>query len=170
MSNAISVVVDADIARASGTSEHPVSSGSRALLENITENGHSVVFCTKMMAEWRKHRSLFARKWLSSMIARKKVNFVNPNEVTEDLINQNEIGDDKAAIAIKDAHLIDAAIHCDRIIASNDDRARGVFSELSVTCGILKGIVWFNSISDRTFIENYLASSCFIPERYYIND
>lgn len=86
MSNPISIVIDADIARSSGTSEHPVSSGSRALLDSVTKNGHKIVICPKLMNEWKNHRSLFARKWLASMIAKRKVKFIKPEEETNSTI------------------------------------------------------------------------------------
>jgi len=168
VSNPISVVVDADIARSSGTSEHPVSSGSRALLDNVSKNGHTLAICPTMMAEWKKHRSLFARKWLASMIAKKKVQFIKPVEQTSDLINSHLTDERKITIAVKDAHLIDAALTVDRVIASNDDIARNVFCELSINCGDIRSIKWFNSISDKSFLANYLTTQCFVPQNYYI--
>lgn len=124
--------------------------------------------CPTLMAEWSKHRSLYARTWLSSMIAKKKVNFIRPSEITGDLIVNNLDKDKQIAIAVKDAHLIDAALTVDKIIASNDDIARNVFCELSTSCGNLRSIKWFNAITDREFVANFLVSDCFVPEKYYV--
>ena len=168
MPNNYSVIIDADIARSSGTSEHPVSSGSRALLNSVSQNGHKAAMCPTLMAEWRKHRSLYARKWLASMIAKKKVNFIKPSSITNNLIINNLIKDKEIAIAVKDAHLIDGALEVDNIIASNDDIARNVFCELSTSCGSLRTIKWFNAITDRDFVADYLVSDCFVPEKYYV--
>lgn len=169
VSDPLSIVVDADIARSSGTSEHPVSSGSRALLDNVSKNGHKLTMCPTMMIEWKKHRSLFAKKWLASMIAKKKVNFVKPEAQTDNMIiNIKENA--KANIAKKDSHLIDAAIYSDRVIASNDDIARNVFCELSSHCGDIRTIKWFNAITDRDFLENYFSTQCFVPRHYYVNN
>jgi hypothetical protein len=168
VNNCISVVVDADIARSSGTSEHPVSSGSRALLDNVSKNGHTLAICPTMMSEWKKHKSIFAKKWLASMIAKKKVQFIKPVQQANDLINSNLTDSKKITIATKDAHLIDAALDTDRIIASNDDIARNVFCELSVNCGSIRNIKWFNSISDKSFLATYLSTQCFVPQNYYI--
>ncbi len=170
MANKYSVIIDADIARSSGTAEHPVSSGSRALLDSVSKNGHKAAMCPTLMAEWNKHRSLFARKWLASMIAKKKVNFIKPESTTTGLIHNHLEKDKSIAIAEKDAHLIDAAIEVDKIIASNDDIARGVFCELSENCGDIRTIKWFNAITDREFVSNFLLSDCFVPEKYYVVD
>ena len=168
MSNSYSIIIDADIARSSGLSIHPVSSGSRALLETVAKNGHAAAICPTLMAEWKKHRSLFATKWLASMIAKKKVIFIKPEQqiIVEIEAHLNDLK--KKSIAEKDSHLIDAALASDKIIASNDDVARNVFCELSVSCGNIKKIKWFNAVSDRDFVNNYLSSDCFVPEQYYI--
>jgi|TARA_B110000211_G_C14051667_1_gene541498 hypothetical protein len=168
VSNPISIVVDADIARASGTSEHPVSSGSRALLDNVSKNGHKLAICPTMMSEWKKHKSIFAKKWLASMVAKKKVLFIKPAKQTNDLIIRNLTDSKKITIATKDEHLIDAALETDRVIASNDDIARNVFCDLSTSCGDIRNIKWFNSISDKSFIDTYLSTQCFVPQNYYI--
>lgn len=168
MANNYSVIIDADIARASGMSEHPVSSGSRALLDTVSKNGHKAAMCPTLMAEWKEHRSLFARKWLASMIAKKKVNFIKPPSIASGLITNYLEREKSIAIAEKDAHLIDGALEVDKIIASNDDIARNVFCDLSKNCGNLRTIKWFNAIKDRDFVSNYLESDCFVPEKYYV--
>ena len=168
MANKYSVIIDADIARSSGASEPPVSSGSRALLDSVSKNGHKAAMCPTLMAEWNKHRSLFARRWLSSMIAKRKVDFIKPEAITIDSIDRHLINEKSIAIAKKDVHLIDAALATDRVIASNDDIARNVFCELSRNCGNIRTIKWFNAITDRDFVSNFLLSDCFVPEKYCI--
>lgn len=168
MVNKLVLVIDADIARSSGLSEHPVSSGSRALLNSVSENGHSLAMCPKLMTEWKAHRSIFARKWLSSMIAKKKVNFMESPDVTKALISENLKNEKEVEIAEKDAHLVDTALKTDKIIASNDDNARKVFCEISSNCGNLRAIKWFNATLDNVFISNYLEKNCFVPQKYYL--
>ncbi len=164
----MSLVVDADIARASGTSEHPVSSGSRALLDNIQQYGHSVVMCKQLKEEWNEHRSFYAKKWLASMIARKKVRMVKPEQHAASWIDAN-IGDERdIGIAKKDSHLIDSALFADRFIASNDSTARRVFCALSGSCGQIRCIKWFNAVSDKDFLSTYLEEQCFVPDEYYV--
>ncbi|MBB1391810.1 hypothetical protein H5185_20720 [Shewanella sp. SG44-6] len=123
--------------------------------------------CPTLGAEWKKHRSIFATKWLASMIAKKRINRINPQATTKTLIVDN-LKDKKIAIALKDAHLIDGALEVDCIIASNDDIARSVFCELSITCGSLRAIKWFNAIADREIVTDYLVSDGFVPKKYYL--
>ncbi len=168
MANKYSVIIDADIARSSGMKEHPVSSGSRVLLDTVLQNGHMLAMCPKLGAEWKEHRSLFATKWLASMTAKKRVNRINPKATTNTLITNNLKKDKEIDIALKDAHLIDGALEADNIIVSNDDIARNVFCQLSISCGGLRGIKWFNAISDRDFVTEYLVSDCFVPKKYFV--
>ncbi len=168
MANNYSVIIDADIARSSGMTEHPVSSGSRSLLNTVSKNGHMLAMCPTLGAEWKKHRSLFATRWLASMVAKKRINRISPQATTNTLIVNNLKTDKEIAIALKDAHLIDGALEVDSIIASNDDIARNVFCELSISCGSLRTIKWFNAISDRDFVTDYLVSDCFVPKKYYV--
>jgi predicted nucleic acid-binding protein len=164
----LSIIIDADIARSSGTTEHPVSSGSRAILDSVKNNKHKIVMCPLLFAEWKKHHSVFAKRWLSSMIAKKQIQFVKPNSNTKEHIEEN-INDEKIkAISVKDAHLIDAALHEDKIIASNDHNARNAFITISDNYKCINEIVWFNAIKDRDFIEGFLVSSIFIPDCYYL--
>ncbi|MCB4438493.1 hypothetical protein LHL20_19865 [Alteromonas sp. McT4-15] len=162
------IVIDADIARASGTSEHPISKSCRGLLESVMDNDHSVTMCPTLTAEWKKHRSMFATRWLASMTARKRVKRITPHTVTTHLINTNINNERKAKIALKDAHLVDAALSSNEIIASNDDNARNVFCELTQTCGNLKSVKWFNCINDKQILNNFLSTNCFVPREYYL--
>ena len=164
----ISFIIDADIARSAGTTEHPISSGSRKLLENVALNGHVAAMCPNLRQEWRNHQSIFATKWLASMIAKKKVNFIKPTQDIRNFIEKNIVDCKNKEIALKDAHLLDAALKSDKIIASNDNTARAVFCELSKKNGSISTISWFNSISDSIFISETLMSGGFIPSNYYL--
>ncbi|PSW81406.1 hypothetical protein CTN03_08240 [Photobacterium angustum] len=105
---------------------------------------------------------------MASMIAKKQVNFIKPQSTTTDLIKNHLENAKYISIASKDAHLIDAAMISDKIIASNDDTARGVFCELSECYRGIRTIKWFNAITDREFVSNFLSSDCFVPEKYYV--
>jgi len=54
------------------------------------------------------------------------------------------VSDNRKQAAEKDAHLIEAALATDRLIASQDERARGIFREASRGVRELKPIVWVN--------------------------
>lgn len=164
----LSFIIDADIARSSGTSEHPVSSGSRRLLENLTKNGHKAAMCPNLRIEWKKHRSLFATKWFASMVAKKKIVFIDPPAKIKNFIEGNIEDCKDKEIALKDSHLIDAALEADKIIASNDNIARNVFCNYSLKQGEIGAVSWFNAVSDSAFISDTLMTGGHIPDIYYL--
>jgi hypothetical protein len=164
----LNLVIDADIARSSGLSEHPVSSGARKLLDLVKTTGHCVVMCPILRAEWNKHQSIYAQKWFASMIAKKKVKFITHESKVKQFIEENVSDEKLREIASKDSHLVDAALLEDKFIASNDCRARNAFCEISVQHKILEDLVWLHSCSDYDFIEKYLSKSCFIPQEKFL--
>ena len=168
MSKVICLVIDADIARSSGTTQNPISSGSRALLTNVLDNGHSVAMCGTLNSEWKKHKSKFATTWLSTMVARKRIKFINPIQKIDEEIESAFSDEKKKGIALKDSHLVDSALFFDKVIASNDDAARSVFCELSIAYGEITSVKWFNAVSDRKFISDYLSKVGFVPDDYYL--
>ena len=54
------------------------------------------------------------------------------------------VSDNRKQAAEKDVHLIEAALGTDRLVASQDERARGIFREASRGVRELKPIVWVN--------------------------
>lgn len=168
MARSISIVIDADIARSSGESEHPISSSSRYLLDTVKTNNHKIAICSTLMGEWKKHQSLFAKRWLASMIARKKVNFIKPPLIAAEKIGTHIENEQRKEVAIKDAHLIDAALLSDKIIASNDNKAREAFCYLSESFSDIQKIAWFNAISDKDFFHEFLKKDCLVPQPYYL--
>jgi hypothetical protein len=164
----LSIVIDADIARSSGLAEHPTSSSARLLLENVRDNGHNIAMSPDLRTEWKKHKSLLATRWLASMVAKKRVKFIKPDTVMNDYVSDN-VSDEKIKnIAIKDAHLVDAALSQDKIIISNDDNARRAFCSISTHYGPITTVMWFHSVTDKPFISGYLQNLCFVPEPYYL--
>jgi hypothetical protein len=164
----LNIVVDADVARASGRSEHPASSNSRKLLDEIMSYKHIVPMCSTLRSEWRKHNSLYAKKWFASMIARKKIKFVQPNCDVKDYILLHVPNGKVKSIAIKDAHLIDIALNDGLFVASNDDNARKAFCTISATYKNIQSIIWVNSINDQKFITKYLSKKCTVPNKFYL--
>lgn len=163
-----SFVIDADIARSSGLSEHPVSSGSRMLLESVASLGHKVAMCPVLRQEWKKHKSNFSTKWLASMVARRKIVFVTPSGRIKCYIKDNVVDGREKEVALKDSHLIDAALEADKIIASNDNVAREVFCTYSGGNGEIGTVLWFNAVTDKEVIYERLMRGGYIPSDYYL--
>ncbi|EMP1653193.1 MULTISPECIES: hypothetical protein [Acinetobacter calcoaceticus/baumannii complex] len=152
------LIIDADIMRSAGTSEHPVSSTSRNLLIKIKDEGLVAVYCPTLMQEWKKHRSNYARQWIVAMVSRKKLALVNVN--IEAKLFLESLADSKAKdIALKDAHLVDLAIATDKIIFSNDLNAKDAFSKLLDNRDNFNNIYWLSPKIDMDIIlENVLKN------------
>ncbi len=104
-----------------------------------------LVVTTTTQAEWSKHKSRFASKWLRSMYARRLVEFADADQsailrgVCQRLTPQKQ-----RDAALKDVHLLEAAIATDQRILSCDKEARTNFSSLTAAAHILSGIHWGN--------------------------
>lgn len=164
--NASQVVIDADIARSSGLSVHPVSSSSRELLQALFNSDITIVFCPILSAEWRKHSSRFATTWLASMVARKRVLRINPTTVTVNEINNSSISESQKQIAEKDAHLVDLAIATHKFIASNDGTARQVFCLVAGESTSLQGLIWVIPKEFKDALVGLIADGGYIPDEW----
>ena len=139
------LVIDADVARSASESKHPISSTCRKFLEKVLSIGHHVVISEAIQEEWDRHRSGYSLKWLKRMYGKKQVdrNEIEPNKDLRERIDMDVTPKQKEIIA-KDVHLIEAAIKTDRLVASQDERARRAFGNASTRVGELRQIVWVN--------------------------
>ena len=139
------LVIDADVARSAGESEHPVSSACRRFLETFREVGHYFVWTKAITDEWRRHRSGYSAKWLVGMYGSRRVHWCDPDR--DEKLRRRitaAVPPNRQQAAGKDFHLIEAALQTDRLIASRDETARGVFRDASDRVPELKSIVWMN--------------------------
>lgn len=166
--NASHVVIDADIARSSGLSEHPVSSSSRELLQAILKSNINVVFCPILATEWKKHQSKFATMWFSSMVARKRVLRIKPNTVTVIEIQNSSISESQRQIAEKDAHIVDLALATNKFIASNDGRARQVFCLIAGQSTSLNGLFWVIPTESHDSLVGLITDGGYIPDEWRV--
>lgn len=127
------LVIDADVMRASGSSEHPASKNARLILESIRDGGHRIVQTPALKNEHDKHQSRLAKQWRGSMVSRKQ--WV-PKKPPEDallrahlVLAQNpEAMNDEVAV-LKDAHLLEAAAASDMRVISKDCTAKELFQK-----------------------------------------
>ncbi|WP_319244385.1 hypothetical protein [uncultured Propionivibrio sp.] len=164
--NGESIVVDADVARAAGVTEHPVSKNSRVLLQTLLAMDYKVGFCPVLFGEWKKHRSLFAKRWLGSMVARKKVVRLTPVSIALGLIDSANITEEQRSVANKDAHVVDAALASDRFIASNDKKARDVFCCVAQDTAAFRDVIWTVPSLHGEKISEVLSSKDDIPPQW----
>jgi len=142
------LVVDASVARSSGGEEatYPTSKNCRDCLKTILALPHRVVMSQPITDEWNKHKSAFARGWLVSMTARRRILRVEPEPLEELRQKLQEIaGRQKDADAmLKDFHLIEAALVTDQTVIALDEIVRTLFGTSCQTVGQMKSIVWVN--------------------------
>jgi len=106
-------------------------------------------------AEWDKHQSRFAERWLGTMMKLKKLRPVKDERCDDLRRAMAEHSQDQHVVAImaKDAHLVEAALSIDMRIASLDEAARGHFGRLAASFNPLRRVVWVNPS-----LENELAT------------
>lgn len=155
----LDIVVDADVARSSGETQHPISSSCRKALMLMLTHQHSFVACPQVRSEWRKHASGFAKKWLSSMIARKQVVFVAATPDFADALASLDVDDMIKRIVLKDAHLVDAARAKGSFVTSRDDTARASIQTILELKGLCRNIVWINPVTESSTLEDCLTKS-----------
>lgn len=162
------IVVDADVARAAGLSEHPVSKNSRNVLLGISDSGLHVAFCPILLSEWRTHRSLLSAKWLASMVARKKFHCEIPTTHTKAEIDNAALSETDQAIAEKDAHVVDIAIAKGNFIASNDKTARSVFSAVANKTNILNELLWAVPTDSSESLVEVFTNGGLVPDEWLL--
>lgn len=156
-------IIDADIIRSAGYSEHPISSTSRNLLDEVIKHKSETVYCKTLMAEWRKHRSTYSTKWIASMISKKKLVLIPVKTEAKDFLESLKESTDKK-VALKDAHLVDLAIASNKIIFSNDTNAKNAFSKLLDKRSNFQKIYWLSPREDMNIILNYALKNKIIND------
>lgn len=137
------------IARAAGGPEatFPTSKHCRDFLQDVLSICHRIVMPNEINEEWRRHQSAFARRWLTSMYARRKVDWEKTIEANSRLrgrIEAQATGEATRRAMLKDCHLLEAAIATDQTIASLDDRVRQLFSDAAESVGEIRVVIWAN--------------------------
>lgn len=142
------IVIDTDIARSAGETDHPRSVTCREFLQAVVQICHRVVVTPDILFEWEKHRSRFTSRWLAAMAQKGKAVECEPAKMTdlrEQFANDEIEKGSQAEAMLKDIHLIEAAIVNDRLVASLDENARQMFHNLASTSSKdLQSIVWVN--------------------------
>jgi hypothetical protein len=151
------IVVDASVARSAGWESTPdaISRQCREVLEGILRICHRAVFSQECLAEWRRHRSGYARRWLVQMFSRRKV--ILAEAVQDDgfrlrLFAVAVSETDRTALE-KDAHLIEAALGHDRIVLSRDEAIREILKVAAGRVRELRTIQWANPATEEGIVR-----------------
>lgn len=122
------LVIDASVASASGENMHPTSRRCREFLTAVSRICHRMVLTRDLADEWRRHQSRFAAEWIIDM--RNKGKVVDLVDVSHALIREQLTVKGNGKIrkaALKDLHLVEAALATDKAIVSLDERAHEDF-------------------------------------------
>lgn len=147
------LVIDADVARSAGETKHPVSSACRQFLDAVTECRHRVVMTPEIQEEWRRHASRYTYRWLRRMFARRLVD--RCTVATNDPLRQRVAGMLPSA---GDLHLLEAAVATDKLVASQDERARAAFRIMSGKIREIQIVVWVNPTRKEESPIDWLTS------------
>lgn len=142
------LVIDADVAQASGDegATHPRAINCRDFLKGVMLANHKIVMSREIRDEWKEHHSGFARRWLVSMDARRKVVRVTPsqdNTLRDKVTNTTSDAAEIEAME-KDFHLIQAALATDRCVVSLDETIRSHFKRAAQSVSDIREVVWVN--------------------------
>lgn len=145
------LVIDANIAQSAGISQVPDSRYSRECLNAVLEHRHIAVFSSPLRAEWRVHKSLHARRWWRSMMARKRIEYAEGSEYAQHLdpacgcLERKSWKDDLR----KDFHLVQSALASDHIILSNERNLPGFVAIACRKVRVLSTLYYANPAVER---------------------
>ncbi len=165
-------VIDADIVRSAGKSEHPRSKSCRLFLQEI-KNQENCYLCmdSTLSLEWHKHKSVFSIRWYASMVAKKRIIHIkeSPFSFEEKIKNSDNLTKNQKKAALKDVHLINIATKCNKKIASGDDTAKNIYIILSNNNTELKKIIWLNPIIEHEAVISYLKNKHNLNRSWYLS-
>lgn len=129
------------------------------MLDTILRVCHSVVMPPQGWEEWRRHASVLARTWLSSMVARRKVvRLEEPGDAPGDLLSRTGFGASQLRDAEKDFWMVHAALRTDGIVLSLDDTARGLYARVAERHRTVAKLIWVNPAESPDEIVRWLET------------
>lgn len=143
------LVVDASVAGScgGGNATAPTPKNCREFLKKLAEHKHSVVVTIELNQEWKDHASKYAKQWMSQMRRRSRVVAVKEHHVDELWSHFEDCikGSRNKAEAIKDLHLLEAALLKDqRIVSLDENTARKFYTKAASELTLISSIVWVN--------------------------
>jgi hypothetical protein len=140
------LVVDTDVARAAGETQHPISRACREALTTILDVCHRVALDHRASAEWRKHAAGFSVRWLAAMESKGKVRRLADSELIllNPHVEETPLTPQRRRAVLKDLHLIEAALAVDQAVLSMDESVRAALTDIVPHVPGLKDIVWVN--------------------------
>lgn len=166
------IVVDADIARAASSGEHPAASNARHILEAIRASDLKLGQTGAIREEWKKHRSTFSARWQATMIASRRTIELAVHTDVKSQVLASELNDKDKKIAAKDAHLLDASLAdtnpLNHFLVSSDNQARMVFCRLAHNAHNLKSCFWAIPNTDLPQFLSLLQDGGYVPAHWFL--
>lgn len=140
------IVLDACLAGCAGSRRdaNAQSLPCRNALEAIRQGDFLACFTQTSMAEWRRHRGLYAQTWLTSMFARRRVRMLE--HVPQDRSLRKAVSTVKdagvKAKMLADLHLVEAALATDGLVLSTDARMRAHLRALTSKPAVIARLQW----------------------------
>ena len=157
-------VVDVSVMCDAGQSESDRQKACREVLGAI-RRGHRIAWSDQLEDEWRRQRvqPQFARQWLVEMERRQRVRRVGQVEpaAASAAVGTLADGHERKGPMAKDLHLVEAALMADRVVISNDNRARGHFRWLLAQVQGAWGVAWANPTEPADACLSCLNSGAF---------
>ncbi len=158
------IVIDADIMRSAGTSQHPHSSNARKLLDAVWDAGHRMVQCAPLKQEHDRHQGRYASLWRTKMISKKRWVHWKHEENTDlrrILVEAFPAGSQaRDREVLKDAHLLEAAAATDKRIVSKDATARNLFRLACPNLIAHKAILWGDLTGAPAKVIQWVEDGC----------
>lgn len=140
-----SIVIDADVGCSSSRPGKSLSAYSLQcfeILDAILGKGLYIVLTPEILSEWDDHASYVSVKWLGQMRSRGQCINISA-EVPRTLGTAiSALPGGLREIAVKDEHLLAAAIARGKRVISNDKKARRVFVRLATSVAVLEKVHW----------------------------
>ena len=152
-------IVDADIMRAVSQNGKELATQCLDVLDTILQAGHEVIRTPAIEAEWDKHASDYALRWIVRMQSRRRL--IDTASIATGLagaLANLPVPAAEQKIMLKDCHLLEAALASDQRIISKDEAAYYHFYHASVTISQLRTIMWASPVREADACAEWLAA------------
>ena len=130
------------------------------MLIDILEICHRACDTPAIREEWKRHQSAFARGWLTSMYARRKIAPPAAHDcapIRRAVRSDKTLAPGQIAEIEKDLHLIEAALGADNVVLSLDARLRSLLRRVRIAA--LRGVVWADPVVHPLEVQRFLNGS-----------
>lgn len=143
------LVIDASVGGAAGgkTATAPTSTNCRDFLLAVRRGRYRVVMTAQLRREWDEHKSVFARTWLTAMVTRGDVIFLDipaSNKLRREIEQAGAMRAAEVKAMRKDFHLLEAALATEQNVISLDEIVRALFAAAAGQVVAIKNLVWVN--------------------------